>query len=101
MELSHPVPINLKKSDALQGQKLILTSSVSQEIINWTISYCSNFYHKNQAFYQNSEGDICEADIKNQKIKMMSLLLTKKEETMDEINLKALKFDPKTVETAW
>ena len=31
---------------------------------------------------------------------MMSLLLTKKEETMDEINLKALKFDPKTVETA-
>ena len=80
LELSHPVPINLTKLEALQGRKLILSSSVSQEVINGTISYCSNFYHQKQAFYQNSKGDICEADLRNKKIKILSFLLSNEEE---------------------
>ena len=97
MEFSHSISIDLNKEEVFNGQRLKINSFVSEDVMDGARSYFSNFYLKDQAYYQNAEGNICKTDSRNQKIKMLSIFVSKKEDNSSILNVEAFKYDYKVI----
>ena len=95
VEFSHPIFLDLTSSNEIYGHKLIINSFVSEENVDGVASYCSTFYLNNRAYYQDEEGNICESETINKKIKLISFMILNREEELISNDIETFKFDAK------